>query len=86
MIDNAYTDFRRGMGDLPDGQFAAARGVCTMVNYLMDSIIDEISTVGFKALGNDRAYELESALYRYIKESNPGIRNELTIIEGRGSR
>lgn len=68
-----------------EGTYEQAKAAKEATSEVMDSIWAIFKAHGFKAHGNDRAYELEAHIYDFLRESNPEAYGLITG-EGFGSR
>ena len=56
----------------PAGTYEDAKALNEVIGDAVDNLMRELRALGLKADNCDRAFELEAAIYAYVKASNPG--------------
>jgi len=67
----------------PEGTYESAKNIRTLIGCTVDKLIADLNGLGLKADRGDLAWQLESEIYRYIKNSNPNS-CEFAVSEGFG--
>lgn len=83
-IESALNNFKSCAENAPEGTYEEAKKLNDVIGNAVDDLMGAIKDLGLKADNCDRAFELEAAIYDYVKRSNP----ESTIFpvsEGFGS-
>lgn len=62
----------------PEGTYQEASNATMALGAVMDDIRETFKEFGFSALGDDRARNLEVAIYAFLLESNPSAYGLLT--------
>lgn len=83
-IQNALTNFKRCAEDAPEGIYEEAKRLNEVIGGAVDQLMRDLREMGLKADSCDRAFELEAAMYAYVKQSNPDA-TVFLISEGFGS-
>jgi len=64
--------FKACVDDAPEGTYEAAKDLNLAIGEAMDGLMSAIRGQGLLADNSGLAFELESAMYEYVKRSNPG--------------
>lgn len=64
-------NFKACAENAPEGAYEDCKRLERLIGDHVDLLMAELREAGYKADGSDRAMELESALYQYVKASNP---------------
>lgn len=63
--------FKACAEEAPEGCYEQAKAVKELIGDTCDSLMRELRGLGLKANAGDRAFDLEAAIYDYIRRSNP---------------
>lgn len=67
----ALEHFKRCAQEAPQGCYEEAKALNAVINDAMDNLAQQLRGLGLKANNCDLAFELEAAIYAFVKESNP---------------
>lgn len=70
-LSRALENFRRCTDEAPLGTYDEAKVLRGLIDNAMDDFAAALRGHGFAANNCDLAWELETALYAYVKQSNP---------------
>lgn len=79
-----YDDFRQCVEDAPEGTHLEAKELHGVIGEAMDQLMNGVRARGLQADNCDLAHVLETAMYDYIKQSNPDA-SVFPLAEGFGS-
>lgn len=68
---SALQNFKQCADDAPEGTYSEAKAVNTLIGDTTDDLIRGLHALGLKANNCDLIYAIESAIYQYVKLSNP---------------
>lgn len=68
---NALSNFTRCCDDAPEGTYQDAKALKAVIDDATDGLMRDIVALGLKANNCDLIYAIESAIYQYVKCSNP---------------
>lgn len=80
----ALEKFKRCADDAPEGMHTEAKELNSVIGETCDNLIKEIRALGLKSDTCDLIYEVEAAIYNYVKRSNPES-TLFALAEGFGS-
>lgn len=70
---DALTKFKACADESPEGCYEDAKAINTLIGETCDRLMREVRALELKASATDLAFDLECAIYDYIKRSNPSV-------------
>lgn len=70
-LQNALSNFKACADLAPEGTYADAKALNVVIGDAVESFMREVRALGLKADSCDRVFDLEAAMYEYVKRSNP---------------
>lgn len=67
----ALEHFKRCAAEAPEGCYEEAKALNAVINDALTGLAQQLRGLGLKANNCDLAFELEAAIYAYVKGSNP---------------
>lgn len=83
-LHNALHDFKRCADQAPEGLYEDAKALNEVIGDTCDNLMGELRRLGLKADNCDLIFEVEAAIYNYVKGSNPE-RSSLVTAEAFGA-
>lgn len=83
-MQNALSNFKRCAEEAPEGTYEEAKCLNNVIGGAVDQLMRDLRAMGLNADASDRAFELEAAIYAYVKQSNPDA-TVFPVSEGFGS-
>lgn len=81
---NEYFRFQTAVSETPESSFERSRQLADLISEQMRQLMNGLRGLSFAASPNDPAFELEAAMYAFVKQSNPDC-SELVSAEGLGT-
>lgn len=69
--NTALENFKRCADDAPEGMHAQAKALDAVIGEACINLMKDVRALGLKANNCDLIYEVEAAMYDYVKRSNP---------------
>jgi hypothetical protein len=83
-LRDVYSAFKACAEEAPEGCYEDAKALHAVIGGAVDTLMRDIRTLGLKASGTDPAFDLEVAIYDYVRRSNPDA-TLFPVSEGFGS-
>lgn len=69
-LHSDLNDFRRCVDEAPEGSYEEAKAIYAVIGESCDTLMRELRGVGVKADACDLIFEVEAAIYNYVRRSN----------------
>lgn len=66
-----YEAFAQCADEAPEGCYESAKALHALISATMASLMESVRSHGLQVDTCDRAFELEAAIYGYVRSSNP---------------